>query len=1110
MSKTFPKIFKNRRIKKNDKKRLSGGQKNLFQVDALEPRVLLSADPVLGLVSDIYSNQNIDQQNVITISQNIEATNSGKIEETILNDQLVYDFSDLEKKKGTLASVVTIDGDGTLGGSGTLDVDLINSATMAPGYSPGVTNVTNYTQLNDGTLELELAGTNAAGIAGGYDQVNVTNTATLDGILDIKIIDGYDPTIGDTFDIINYGDVSGKFSEIKGLFGFKDDYYFEVVEKSDRIQLIVRELFDGSDISISIGDSNANNSLGTLINTTYFTGGTASVEIQADIKIDKFVSLSGTFIFETGTQDITLKDNSGTSFDNVLGTYTSSVLTTDLSTIGGNHPVDGIAIDQAGNIYVSAPEDELIYKITPGGVKTVFAGINSSVSNTAVGDKLAVSFERQFGLKFSSDYSTLYAMDKDNDNIRQIDMSTGIMSNFYDFGDRNGLDGSNASGPVDMAFASNGDAYVSVYHSSSATVWKLPLDGSDAIKLFTTTNNVWGLDIVNDELYVTSWHSSNSQIRKYDLDGNHLEDIVTGLADVYYSSFDSQGRLWWAESGSLKMRETDGTIQTITSGFGAISKDLEVFGDDIYLVDQTNDNLVKVSLDDQTKITTDTLSIAAKDLTVFAGINAGSADQAGLSLLNADFALSIFTSQVDTTRQWVAFNGSAASASMVGLPGVVIDATNIVVELNMQANEGSVIDFKAMSDAGNAFKVSSSADPADDISFLTDGSLGDNTKFNADLDINIQDFFTLNGSFSFERASQIVTLNDVDSTEVTVDLLKVGASSLSAFAGLNAGTADKVGLSLSDVSFGFVFATDQSDSTKKWSALYSEVGNATFSGIDNLTIDGSDLIVEINNSDVSGLEMDLLKSPITIDVGGSQTIDLIIDGALQNVVSVSGTLNINANNFFTVNGGFAFNKVSDTITLENGDTVLVDLLTLGASGASAFAGINGDTADKIGFTLSDVEFALALMTEKAGAKRDWMALKASASSFDFSGINGVTVEGSNIVVEINQKATQYVVDFQSDSLDIATSSNTSLTLDFDGAKKELLQISGNVNINIADFFQINGGFSFSKSTQGVSLSDTSTTTVDLLTVGANNTSAFVGINGGSADEIGFSTTGVNF
>jgi len=62
---------------------------------------------------------------------------------------------------------------------------------------------------------IELAGAGAAGTA--YDQINVTGAATLAGTLDIDLLDGFVPTVGQTFQVFTWGSYSGQFDHYSGL-----------------------------------------------------------------------------------------------------------------------------------------------------------------------------------------------------------------------------------------------------------------------------------------------------------------------------------------------------------------------------------------------------------------------------------------------------------------------------------------------------------------------------------------------------------------------------------------------------------------------------------------------------------------------------------------------------------------------------------------------------------------------------------------------------------------------------------------------------------------------------------------------------------------------------
>lgn len=61
-------------------------------------------------------------------------------------------------------------------------------------------------------LQIELGGS-PSGTK--YDQVRVTGGLSLDGTLSVSLIDGFAPTRGDSFDILDWGSLSGTFHTIQ-------------------------------------------------------------------------------------------------------------------------------------------------------------------------------------------------------------------------------------------------------------------------------------------------------------------------------------------------------------------------------------------------------------------------------------------------------------------------------------------------------------------------------------------------------------------------------------------------------------------------------------------------------------------------------------------------------------------------------------------------------------------------------------------------------------------------------------------------------------------------------------------------------------------------------
>lgn len=92
---------------------------------------------------------------------------------------------------------------------------------VSPGNSPGIQNVDTFTQTANGILEIEIGGlTPGPGVPNpddGYDQINVSELATLDGTLSINLINDFVPTLGDTFEILTFSSVTGDFAHFTGL-----------------------------------------------------------------------------------------------------------------------------------------------------------------------------------------------------------------------------------------------------------------------------------------------------------------------------------------------------------------------------------------------------------------------------------------------------------------------------------------------------------------------------------------------------------------------------------------------------------------------------------------------------------------------------------------------------------------------------------------------------------------------------------------------------------------------------------------------------------------------------------------------------------------------------
>lgn len=111
----------------------------------------------------------------------------------------------------TLGGKVDILG-GTLQGSGLVNGNVTMNGTLSPGNSVGEIRIRGgYTQSSSVILSLELENVND------FDQVFVNGTVTLGGQLDITVLDGFTPTLGDTYTVLSANNIEGEFNRIQGL-----------------------------------------------------------------------------------------------------------------------------------------------------------------------------------------------------------------------------------------------------------------------------------------------------------------------------------------------------------------------------------------------------------------------------------------------------------------------------------------------------------------------------------------------------------------------------------------------------------------------------------------------------------------------------------------------------------------------------------------------------------------------------------------------------------------------------------------------------------------------------------------------------------------------------
>ncbi|MGV2341214.1 MAG UNVERIFIED_CONTAM: hypothetical protein LVR18_46905 [Planctomycetaceae bacterium] len=401
-----------------------------------------------------------------------------------------------------------------------------------------------------------------------------------------------------------------------------------------------------------------------------------------------------------------------------------------------------------------------------------------------------------------------------------------------------------------------------------------------------------------------------------------------------------------------------------------------------------------MKLSDGSTVSTEVLAIGGTDINAFAGTNAGTPDAIGFNLTGLSFAFATATDVADRTRSWTALDASATAATFNGIPDVTISATALQLSLNRPASDSTLIDF-----ASTKLVVRTGASTTRDLDLS--GTAGPLLEASGTFTVDVAGFLNLSGALAVRKSTFDLALSD--GTTKAVNLLTVAGENLSAFAGMNASDAtNRAGLSLTGLKFGLAVATDKADPDRRWTTLQANAGSISLTGISGVTMSSSDLAVSINRKANDDTLANYSSTPLTLSTGTGQKV-LNLSSSSGQMTEATGTINIAVQNFFTVNGTFSVRSSRDTaVTLSNGTTIDADLLTIGGTNVSAFAGLNGGSATQTGINLGSTNFGLALITDRSDATRKFTSLQATAGLASFVGSDSISISGTNLAVAINR------------------------------------------------------------------------------------------------------------
>ncbi|HWW19802.1 MAG TPA: hypothetical protein VNZ06_03270 [Steroidobacteraceae bacterium] len=140
---------------------------------------------------------------------------------------------------GTLSATGGVSLGGSLIGTGSVTGGLTSNGNITPGTSTTKTGILTdtglYTQNSAGVLNISIGGTTAGST---FDVLN-SSTAKLGGTLNVREVNGFVPTIGSAFKILNFTSETGQFATVNGLSINGTEHFTITYEGTDVLLTVV-------------------------------------------------------------------------------------------------------------------------------------------------------------------------------------------------------------------------------------------------------------------------------------------------------------------------------------------------------------------------------------------------------------------------------------------------------------------------------------------------------------------------------------------------------------------------------------------------------------------------------------------------------------------------------------------------------------------------------------------------------------------------------------------------------------------------------------------------------------------------------------------------------
>jgi sugar lactone lactonase YvrE len=216
-----------------------------------------------------------------------------------------------------------------------------------------------------------------------------------------------------------------------------------------------------------------------------------------------------------------------------------------------NNP-GGVAVDKSGNVYVADSRNNLIRKITPGGVVTTLAGDGSYNSANGMGAAASFAFPTDVSVDAAGN---VYVADASNNMIRKV-TPTGLVTTYA------------GSGSPDRPVFGNGPAYAAAFEFPDSVI-------VDAV------GNVYVTDALNNSIREVTAAGIVTSLAG-DIYGKSGSADGAGAAATFLApnavAVDTSGNVYVVDSGNRLIRKIDARGMVTTIAGNPSNSDIDGIG----------------------------------------------------------------------------------------------------------------------------------------------------------------------------------------------------------------------------------------------------------------------------------------------------------------------------------------------------------------------------------------------------------------------------------------------------------------------------------------------------------------------------------------------------